>query len=94
MSNRFCGWKASWAFVSVFYFSPSVISLTHPSQCVGETPDGEDFEVFIGAEKANEIKQLFSSWVYNIYRKLSSTIHQYLCLLVCRVSCVRLAPLH
>ncbi|KAF9642349.1 hypothetical protein BDM02DRAFT_3133146 [Thelephora ganbajun] len=36
-------------------------------QCVGETPNGQDFEAFISAEKALEFKALFSSWVYMIY---------------------------
>ena len=72
VSNRFCRRKASWAFVSAFLLPPSVIGLIRPSQCVGETPEGKDFEAFIGTEKAKEIKQLFSSWIHNIYRRLPS----------------------
>ena len=44
-----------------FYLSFSIISLTQSSQCVGETPDSEDFKSFVGVEKALEIKVLFSS---------------------------------
>ncbi|KAF9791998.1 hypothetical protein BJ322DRAFT_1015928 [Thelephora terrestris] len=36
-------------------------------QSVGETIDGKDFEAFIGTEKANEFKQLFSAWIHKIY---------------------------
>lgn len=32
------------------------------------TPNGEDFEAFIGAEKAKEFKALFSAWIAQIYR--------------------------
>lgn len=45
-----------------------LISSTLPSQCVGETALGQDFETFIGAEKAKELKTLFSSWIHKIYR--------------------------
>jgi len=38
------------------------------SQCVGETARGEDFESFIGVEKAKEFKALFSLWIHKIYR--------------------------
>ena len=38
------------------------------SQCVGMTSGGEDFERFIGREKADEFKALFSSWIHKIYR--------------------------
>jgi len=41
---------------------------------LGATPGGEDFETFIGVEKAEEIKGLFTSWIHRIYRKLSCTI--------------------
>lgn len=38
------------------------------SQCAGGTPGGQDFEAFIGAEKAKEFKTLFTSWIHTIYR--------------------------
>ena len=44
------------------------------SQCTGMTPDGEDFEKFIGPKKAEEFKTLFSSWIHKIYR-LSFSLH-------------------
>ena len=69
MSDSFCSWKAGWTLVSVFTSHYLCAGLTRHSQCVGETPDGEDFEAFIGAEKALEFKTLFSSWIYKIYRK-------------------------
>ena len=71
--NPFCRWKASWTLVSALcslYFVLLLIPLPYSSQCLGETPDGEDFEAFIGTEKANEFKKLFSNWVHKIYRKL------------------------
>ena len=42
------------------------------SHCVGSTADkdGRDFESFVGAEKAQEIKTLFSSWIHAVYREL------------------------
>ena len=42
-----------------------------PSQCLGETPDGQDFDAFVGVEKAKEIKGLFSSWIDTIFRTLN-----------------------
>ena len=57
------------------------------------TPDDEDFEKFVGAEKAKEIKQLFSSWIHKIYRKLSSLVRRCWYLLVHRASSIRLGPL-
>ena len=69
--NPFLGRKARWTFVSAFYFLFLVISLTHyHSQSVGRTPDGQDFEAFIGTEKAKEFRVLFSNWVHTIYREL------------------------
>ena len=53
-----------------FYLSFSIIGLTQSSQCVGETPDGEDFKSFVGVEKTLEIKVLFSSWIHKIYHKI------------------------
>ena len=74
MSNAFHGQKASWAFVSVLHFLLSVASLIRRSKCTGETPDGKDFDAFVGAEKAQEIRSLFSNWIHKIYCKLSSTV--------------------
>ncbi|KAF9782108.1 hypothetical protein BJ322DRAFT_1110992 [Thelephora terrestris] len=36
-------------------------------QCAGTTPQGQDFESFIGSEKAKEFKALFSSWIHVLY---------------------------
>ena len=55
----------------------SIADLTLLSQCSGETPDGKDFEAFIGAEKTEEFKQLFTSWIYKIYRVYLFTVHWY-----------------
>jgi hypothetical protein len=74
VSNSFRSWTASWTFVSVFHLF-SVIGLIRRSKCTGETPDGDDFEAFIGTEKATEFKTLFTSWIHKIYRELSSKIH-------------------
>lgn len=74
VSDPFRRRKASWIFVSVFCFLVSVTILMCRSKCTGETPEGQDFEAFIGAEKADEIKELFSTWIHTIYRELSSTI--------------------
>jgi hypothetical protein len=52
------------------FLSPFVV-LTRSilsSNCVGATPDGKDFEAFIGPEKAKEFKALFASWALAIYR--------------------------
>lgn len=70
-----------------FRLSFYTISLTQPSQCVGATPDNEDFETFIGAEKAKEIKGLFTNWIHKIYRKLSFIISGPLLLVLIRVLC-------
>lgn len=69
--------------MSSFYLSCSITGLTALSQCSGETSDGKDFEAYIGAEKAQELKQLFTNWVCEIYRTHSSTIH------LCRYLSVR-----
>jgi hypothetical protein len=53
-----------WVFCSLFSAHSNNLS----SQCAGTTPQGEDFETFIGNEKAKEFKALFSSWVHKIYR--------------------------
>lgn len=74
VSNPLSRWEAGWPFVSVFYLSLHVIILTCHSKCSGETPDGQDFETFIGAEKANEMKQLFSNWIHTIYRGSSRVV--------------------
>ena len=68
-----------------FRLSFYTISLIQPSQCVGATPDNEDFETFVGAEKAREIKGLFTSWIHKIYRKLSSIVSGPLLLALIRV---------
>jgi hypothetical protein len=39
------------------------------SQCVGTTPEGLDFEGFIGPQKAKEFKSLFTAWIAKIYRQ-------------------------
>ena len=52
----------------------SIIILTCHSKYSGAMPEGQDFKLFIGAEKANEFKILFSNWVHTIYCKPSSTI--------------------
>ena len=70
LSESLQGWKACCLFVS-FSFSLHSQSLTRSvfySQSVGMTPNGEDFEKFIGHEKAEEFKALFSSWIHKIYR--------------------------
>jgi hypothetical protein len=72
--------------VSVFYFSLPLVSLIRRSQCVGMTPDKQDFAAFIGADKANEFKLLFTNWIYKIYRKRLFAIYLYRCLSVCRFS--------
>ena len=38
------------------------------SQCAGSTPQGQDFEAFIGTKKATEFKTLFTTWVHTVYR--------------------------
>lgn len=65
------------AIVSAFFllFRFLFINLTRPSQCVGLTPRGQDFESFIGAGKAKEIKGLFSNWINTVYRKLLPADH-------------------
>ena len=60
VSNSFRSRKAGWTFVSVFCLF-SVVILIHYSKCTGETPDGQDFEAHIGAEKAAEFRDLFTS---------------------------------
>lgn len=60
-----------------FYFSFRISIFTLPSKCLGQTPDGQDFDTFVGAEKAKEIKGLFSSWIDTIFRTL--------CVLTCRL---------
>ena len=92
VSDAFRGWTAGWTFVSLFYLF-SVVSLIRRSKCTGETPDGEDFEAFIGAEKATELKSLFTNWVHKIYRELLPTIHRHWRLLVFRSSRIRMALL-
>jgi len=42
--------------------------LTPLSQCSGETHNGQDFDAFVGVEKAKEIHGLFSSWIDAIFR--------------------------
>lgn len=93
VSNSSPRWKAGCSFVSPLYFLLSVVVLTYHSKCSGKTTDGQDFEAFIGAEKAEEMKQLFSNWIHTIYRKLSYTVWRCRYLSVHRSSCVRLAPL-
>jgi hypothetical protein len=41
---------------------------TFSSQCAGTTPQGQDFETFIGSEKAKEFRALFSLWIHKLYR--------------------------
>ena len=71
--------------VQFVFCHPSLICC---SKCAGKTPNGQDFEAFIGAEKAAELKLLFTSWVQTVYRELLSTIRWYQRLLVFRSSCV------
>ena len=68
-SNPFCRWQASWALVSAFHTFYTTAFLIPPSLSVGSTRDGQDFEAFIGPQKADEFKRLFSSWISNIYRE-------------------------
>ena len=59
------------SFTSEYLLIPSPLADSHfalSSQCVGETPTGQDFEAFMGPEKAKEFKGLFSSWINTIYR--------------------------
>ena len=44
--------------------------LIHLSHCSGLAVGGNDFEDFIGAEKAKEFKALFGAWIRKIYRAL------------------------
>ena len=70
LSNSRERWKTCWLFVSVSVLSPypQIPTLSLSSQCVGSTAGGQDFESFLGVEKAKEFKELFSSWIYKIYR--------------------------
>ena len=54
--------------MSPLLFARRLSLYAFPSQCAGSTPKGQDFETFIGKEKATEFKSLFSSWIHLIYR--------------------------
>lgn len=66
------GWKACRIFVGFLNpnpsFAPSLLFPPFSSQCAGNTPEGKDFEEFIGTTKANEFRTLFTSWIHTIYR--------------------------
>ena len=92
VSDPLCGRQAGWSFVSLARSSRILPSLIlSSSQCMGETPEGEDFEAFIGAEKAQELKQLFSRWIHKIYRTFFSALRRCSCLPVHHASSIRLA---
>lgn len=59
-----------WVFLDSLFLADSH-SIHFLSKCSGSTPEGQDFETFIGAEKAQEFRTLFSSWIHKIYH----TIH-------------------
>lgn len=51
-----------------FFHSSSAVPLSFLSQCFGESPDGQDLEAYMGAEKTREFKELFTGWIRTIYR--------------------------
>ena len=69
MPDSLSGWRADWIFVGVCSYSFSAVFLIRSSHCVGSTAEGRDFESFVGAEKAQEIRTLFSSWIHAVYRE-------------------------
>ena len=81
----------------VLIFLLLFVSFNCSSHCVGSTADGQDFESFIGPEKAKEMKALFSSWIHAVYRKspYPACGSAVLSVLTTRyISCIRLASLH